>query len=146
MTPFLLEIITPQRKAFAEQVTSVTVPTIDGVITVLAHHISLFTALKEGEIKIVMGEDEYYLAIGGGFMEVTRDGVSILVSRALHAHELNAAEIEKAKVAAAEALEIQAKGVERAAAQSLLRRSVIELQVAGRLRTRQRTPYTPSSS
>ena len=95
MKPFRLEIITPQRQAFAEDVNSVTVPTVNGMVGVLALHAPLFSALTEGEIKITSGSKEFFLAIGSGFMEVTKIGVSILVTSAFHAHELNEAEIKK---------------------------------------------------
>jgi F-type H+-transporting ATPase subunit epsilon len=126
---FLLEIITPQRQAFAEEVESVLVPTSNGSIGVLAHHEPLFSALTEGEIKIDSGQKEFFLAIGGGFMEVTKNKVSILVSRAFHAHELNEAEVKKAQESAKQVIAGKAKGEELASAQAMLRRSMLELKV-----------------
>ncbi len=140
MLKFLLEIITPQRAVFTQQVDDVTVPTSRGLVGVLAHHVPLFSALTEGELKISDGGKELYLAIGGGFMEVTREKVSILVSRAFHAHELNEAEIKKAQQAAREALTRQVKGIELGNARAILHRSVLELKVA----RRHRSGYTPS--
>jgi F-type H+-transporting ATPase subunit epsilon len=129
MRSFKLEIITPQRKAFSEDVESVVVPTVNGMIGVLALHETLFSALTEGEIKIISASKEYFLAIGSGFMEVTKTGVSVLVTSAFHAHELNEAEIKKAREIAKEALSKHITGIELSAAQSLLRRSVLELKV-----------------
>ncbi len=126
---FLLEIITPQRQAFAEEVDSVTVPTNRGSIGVLAHHEPLFSALCDGEIKISNGPKEFFLAIGGGFMEVARDKVSILVSRAVHAEELNESEIKRAQESAKSVIARSTGGEELAQAQSLLRRSLLELKV-----------------
>ena len=129
MKAFKLEIITPQRKAFAEEVDSVVVPTTNGQVGVLAEHEPLFSALVEGEIKITSGSKEYFLAIGSGFMEVTKTGVNILVTSAFHAHELNEADIKKAQQNAKEALSKHVTGMELSTAQSLLRRSVLELKV-----------------
>ena len=140
MKSFTLEIITPQRKAFAEQVDSVVVPTVNGQIGVLADHEPLFSALTEGEIKITTGAKEYFLAIGSGFMEVTKTGVNILVTSAFHAHELNEAEIKKAQASAKEALAKKITGTELSAAQSLLRRSVLELKVFHRRHERPQIP------
>jgi F-type H+-transporting ATPase subunit epsilon len=126
---FRLDIITPQRKAFSEEVDSVMAPTVNGMIGVLALHEPLFSALTQGEIKITSGSKEYFLAIGSGFIEVTKTGVSILVTSAFHAHELNEAEIKKAQQSAKEALSKGISGIELSAAQSLLRRSVLELKV-----------------
>lgn len=136
MVKFLLEIITPQRRAFAEEVESIVVPTSRGVIGVLAHHEPLFSALAEGEIKISTGSKEYFLAIGGGFMEISNDKVSILVSRAVHADELNETEIKHAQQAAKEVIARKATGEELSQAQAILRRSLTELKVVRRHRQR----------
>ncbi len=136
MTPFLLEIITPTRVAYSDTVDMVTVPSAEGVIGVLAHHVPLFSRLVEGEIKIVAGREEKYLAIGGGFIEVTKKKVSVLVSTAVHAHELNEEEIKKAEARARQALSTNIKGAELRDAQALFRRSVLELKLLHRHRQR----------
>lgn len=138
---FHLDIITPQRNVFSENVESVVAPTADGLIGILAQHEPLFSALTEGEIKVTMGDKEYYLAIGEGFMEVTKTGVTILVTRAFHAHELNEAEIKKAQAAAREALTKPIPTLDRAAAMATLRRSMLELKVLHRRHT---SPYPVS--
>ena len=142
MDSFDVELITPERLAFSEKVEEVYVPTPTGTIGILAHHEPLFTALSEGEIKIVAGKKEYFLAIGGGFMQVTKKNVSILVSRAMHADEINETEIKKAQQSAKEALLRKVKGEELESAQAIMRRSLIEFKV---LRRRQhRTTTLPS--
>ncbi len=133
---FLVEIITPERKVFSEEVDSVVVPTSRGAVGVLAHHMPLFSSLVEGEIKIIGNGRDYFLAIGGGFMEVTKNVVSILVTRAFHADELNEAEIKRARGVAQEAIKKGVKGDELAAAQAILRRSVLEEKVLQRRRHR----------
>jgi F-type H+-transporting ATPase subunit epsilon len=136
MTTFLLEIITPQRQAFSEEVSGVYVPTVNGTIGILAHHQPLFTALSEGEIKIDSGAKEFFLAIGGGFLQITEKKVSILVSRAVHADELNETEIKKAEEAARKAIEGKAEGEELSQALASLRRSLLEMKVARRRKQR----------
>lgn len=128
MNKFLLEIITPQRQAFSEEVEGVIVPTTNGSIGVLPHHEPLFSSLSEGEIKITTGTKEFFLAIGGGFMEVTAEKVSILVTRAVHADELNEAEIKKAYESAKQVIANKATGEELSQAQAMMRRSVLELK------------------
>lgn len=134
-TTFTLEIITPERLAYKDDVTMVTAPTGRGTIGVLAHHVPLFTRLSEGEVKVTKGNEEYFLAIGGGFMEVTRGKVSILVTRAVHARELNEAEIQKARERASEAIIRGVKGAELVEAQTLLRRSLLEMKILRRRRS-----------
>jgi F-type H+-transporting ATPase subunit epsilon len=133
MTRFKLEIITPQRKAFDEEVDAVHVPTPDGTIEVLAHHVPLFTSLKEGELKVTTGTKEYFLAIGGGFMEVQPNGiVTILVSRAVHANEINEAELKKALDNAKSLIARKVKGEELTQALMAMHRSMLELKVVRR--------------
>jgi F-type H+-transporting ATPase subunit epsilon len=145
MTKFLLEIITPQRQVLSEEVDNVIVPTKQGKIGILAHHEPLFSTLTEGEIKITNGNKEYFLAIGGGFMEVTAKKVSILVSSAYHAHELNEEEIKKAQESARSIISGRVKGEELLQAQAILRRSTLELKVARRHR-KQRTTFAPQGN
>lgn len=133
MSQFLLDVITPQRKAFSEKVDSVSVPTPDGTIEVLAHHEPLFTQLAPGEARIVSSGKEFFLAIGGGFMEVRpKGGVSILVSRAVHADEINETEIRKAMDSAKTLIARKAKGEELAQAVAILHSSILELKVSKR--------------
>src|SRR3989304_6704795 len=132
MNEFTLEIVTPTRQVFKEPVTMVSVPTLDGTIGVLAGHEPLFSALTEGEIKITVGNKEIYLAIGGGFMEVTAASVTILVSRAVHAAELNEAEIKKAYEQAKIDVKKKGTGMTFASSQALLRQSLVELKVLRR--------------
>jgi len=137
MSQFLLEIITPKRKVFSERVEHVTVPTADGSIEVLARHEALFTSLSDGELKISAGGKEYFLAIGGGFMQVIPDGVvTILVSRAVHADEVNESEIKKAMESAKSLIARKVTGDELSQAMALLQRSKLELKVARRRKVR----------
>ena len=142
MALFHLSIITPDRQVFSEDVENVSVPTPSGTIGVLSHHTPLFSLLAEGEIKVVHGQKDLYLVIGEGFMEITKTGVSILVSRAFHAHELNEQEIQKAYASAKDVVLKRGKGGDMSSAQAMLRRSFFELKVL-----RRRQPHrTPSYS
>ncbi len=136
MNQFLLSIVTPQREAFTEQVSSVSVPSTDGRLTILPHHAKLLASLSEGAIKILQDGKEQHLVIGGGFIEVGDNSVTILVSRAVHAHELNEIEIEKAKKSAQDLLAKTPKGAERSEALAMLRRSMIESKLFEHMKRR----------
>lgn len=133
---FLLEIITPERTAYTDTVSELTVPTLTGTIGILPKHVGLFTVLGEGEIKIRVGSKELFLAIGGGFMDVGREKVSILVSRAVHADELNEKAIADAQMRARDIIAKGMGGEEMAAAQAVIRRSILEMKVLRRHRRR----------
>ena len=142
MATLQLSIVTPQKEAFTAEVSAVFVSTPNGQIGILPHHIPLVTALTEGEIKVVAGGKESYFAIGGGFMQVTKKKVIILVSRAVHADELNEAEIKKAEEAATLAIKQKGAGIERAEAQAMLKRSFLDMKV---LRHRKRRTGGPDT-
>lgn len=131
-----LEIITPEKIAYTDDVDMVIVPSAVGKLGILPKHIPLFAKLTQGELKIKKGTDEIFLSIGGGFVEVTKTKVVILVTRAVNADELTEAEIMRAKKEAEDALAREIGKDERTAALTVLRRSLLDLKV---LRRRKRT-------
>ena len=149
MASLQLNIVTPTKQVFSEDVEYLSVPTAAGVLGILPNHMPLVALLVEGEIKITTKKNEYFLAIGEGFMEVGRQNVQILVSRAFHADELNEADIKKAQNSAKEILSKKTQEIERREATALLRRSVLEMKVLSHRRTRstrvpQSQPGSPS--
>lgn len=132
MSTFLLEIITPERIAYTDTIDMVVAPTSSGIVGILAHHVPLFTRLVEGELKISKGKDETFLAIGGGFMEVTPKKTTILVTDAVHADEINEQEVLAAKKRAEEALKEKPQGQELENAKAMFHRSTLALKVLHR--------------
>jgi len=97
------EIVTPERVVLKEEVMQVTVPTRDGIITVLPHHVPLISILKPGivEIKTSAGEREV-MAVSGGFVEVLRSKIVILADTAERAEEIDIGRAEEARKRAEE--------------------------------------------
>jgi len=93
-----LEITTPERTVYNEEVDSVTVPTREGEITVLPNHVSLVGLVVAGALTVRTGGAEKYLAVSGGAIEVLPGSrCVILTDSADRAEELVEAEIEKAR-------------------------------------------------
>ena len=104
--PLLLEIVTPDSKVYSESVDEVGLPTSEGRIDVLPHHIPLLAKLVAGEVKVIRRDKEdEWLAVGSGFVEVYGDKVSILTDQALNVEEIDDTETEEAVRRAQEALE-----------------------------------------
>lgn len=96
------QIITPERVVSSEEIEQVSVPTLDGEITVLPHHIPLVSVLKPGELKYKKNDEEFSLAISGGFLEIREGGnVVVLADTAEHAHEIDVKRAEEARDRAA---------------------------------------------
>lgn len=130
----ILEIVTPEKIAYTNSVSMVSVPGVMGRMGILPKHIPLFALLTEGEVKITKGDNVVFLSIGGGFVEVTHEKVMVLVTRAVNAQELNEQEIIKAKKDAQEALKQKPTGKELAKVQAVYRQSLVDLQILRRRR------------
>ena len=76
-----LEIITPDRKVFAGEASSVRFPGTDGQFEVLDNHAPLIAALAAGDV-VVTGAGGGTFRIGGGTVEVLRNKVTVLAESA----------------------------------------------------------------
>jgi F-type H+-transporting ATPase subunit epsilon len=97
-----LKVITPEKVVLEEQVSQVSLPTVDGEITILPGHIALVTLLGKGEIVGIKDNEPIPLAIVGGFVRVAGDEVAIMADFAEHVSTLTDEAIESAKARAVE--------------------------------------------
>lgn len=132
-----LEVITPERIVFQDEVEEVTIPTTEGEITVLKHHIPLVAGIKAGAARVKKGGSEYFLSLSGGFAQVEANGrVIILSDTAERAEELDLAKIEES-YRDAEALLKEKRAlsdVEYAALAGAMERELARLKVARKAR------------
>ncbi|OGX68449.1 MAG: F0F1 ATP synthase subunit epsilon [Paenibacillus sp. RIFOXYA1_FULL_44_5] len=82
MSTFLLEVVTPERKVYSQDVDMVIVDGMDGQLGILANHIPLVTGLKIAPVVIKKDNDSEYMAVSGGFIEVRKGKVVILAESA----------------------------------------------------------------
>lgn len=73
-----LEILTPDKKVFSGEATSVTVPGTQGSFTVLNNHAPIISALEAGEVKVKGGGGMETYRISGGVIEVLKNKVVLL--------------------------------------------------------------------
>lgn len=136
--PLLLEIVTPERLAFSEEVDSVNCPGIDGELGILPHHAPLITTLGVGELRIRRGAEEEYFAIAGGFLQVRPDKVVVMAETADMASEIDIQKAEEARREAERALaEGFAEPADLSRARAALQRALLRIQVAERRRHRE---------
>jgi len=131
-----LSIVTPEKIAFEGEIKQVTVPGADGQLTILSKHASLFAQLIEGELQIMVSNKPIYMAIGGGFVEVHKDKMVLMVTRAIKEDELNEKEILKAKARAEEILKDKLDPQEYQQTHALLRAHLVDLRVLKHSRNR----------
>src|SRR5664279_925450 len=99
-----LEIVTPEKITFSGEIEEILINTADGQIAILPHHVNLFTKVIPGEVKIKADKKEKFLAITGGFLEVSNNKVTILADYAVHAEEIEIEQALKAQKRAEEEL------------------------------------------
>jgi F-type H+-transporting ATPase subunit epsilon len=132
-----LEIVTPERVIYSDEVDAVVVPGVEGQLGILPHHAPLMTMLQPGELKVRKGGEEIYVAIFGGFLEVRPDRVIVLADAAERAEEIDVGRVEEAKRRAEQQMANRVLSeVKKARAEAALRRSLVQLKVAERRRKR----------
>jgi F-type H+-transporting ATPase subunit epsilon len=84
-----LEILTPEKKLYSGEVYGVQMPGISGSFEVLEKHAPIVSALKTGRIKVLKDKQNHfsYFDIKGGFVEVLRNKVTVLVEGAVAVEE-----------------------------------------------------------
>jgi F-type H+-transporting ATPase subunit epsilon len=130
------EIVTAERTVFEDDVDMVVAPGIEGQLGILPHHAPLMTALTYGELVLHReGQEDEFIAIGGGFLEVGPRHVTILADSAERADEIDEERAEEARRRAQDVMaQKQREDVDLARAEASLRRSMIRLKVARRKR------------
>jgi len=121
---------------YDEDVYEVVLPTMDGRIGVLAHHMPLFSVIVPGIIAIRKKANDSdlaieYLATYGGAIQVADNVLKVLVDEVNHPDEID--EVE-ARIAMERAQKMKADAKDQASlehAQSLIDRQTVRLQVAG---------------
>jgi len=99
-----LQIITPEKIVYDDEVDQVSLPTSTGQITVLKNHTALITQIEPGELIFKRNQKENRLASGFGFAEIDKSNVKVLVDLAAPEDEIEEKKIEEAKKQAEEAL------------------------------------------
>ncbi len=128
-----LEIVTPEMRAYSDDVEMVVLPAIEGEMGVYPLHIPLITALKPGELIVTKAGKQIHLATGEGFAEITGDKVSVLVDMALKESEIDESATEAAiKRAEARLKEEHLGDEETAMVQAALLKSLAQLHVKRR--------------
>jgi F-type H+-transporting ATPase subunit epsilon len=131
--PIQLEIVTPERLVYEDEVDSVNVPGIEGELGILPHHAPLVSILGFGELRIRKGGAEESFAIVGGFVQVRPDKVVVMAETADLAAEIDLERAQEARREAERALETGfSEGADLSAARAALQTALMRIRVAER--------------
>jgi F-type H+-transporting ATPase subunit epsilon len=106
-----------------------------GELGITPRHAQLITRLKPGQVRVIKeDDDEEFLYVSGGILEVQPHLVTILADTAVRAHDLDEAAAMKAKEEAERALADHEADIDYAKAQAELAEAVAQLATLERLR------------
>jgi F-type H+-transporting ATPase subunit epsilon len=129
-----LEIVTPDAKTFSDDVEMVTLPGVEGEMGVYPQHVPLMTQLVPGEITVRKDGQDVYLAVGGGFVEITAEKVAILTDMAIRSDQIDEAKAEEVRRQAEARLAENLDTEENARVRAALAQSLAQLHVKRRHR------------
>ncbi|MDP3183106.1 MAG: F0F1 ATP synthase subunit epsilon [Desulfobaccales bacterium] len=129
----LLEVVTPDRMVLSTEAEVVVCPGVEGQFGVLVGHVPFLSALEIGEMYYKAGGKTEFLAVSGGFAEVTGTKVTIVAEAAEMGREIDAERARRARERAEKRLAAaKTEAIDWVRAEASLRRSVIRMKVAGR--------------
>ncbi|GGF91848.1 F0F1 ATP synthase subunit epsilon [Paenibacillus abyssi] len=132
MSTFLLEIVTPERKVYAQDVDMVIVKGIEGELGIMPNHIPLVTPLRIAPVVIKKDKRQEVIAVNGGFIEVRKDKVVILAESAELPADINVERAQSAKERAEQRLNAKRDEIDFRRAEMSLQRAMNRLDVKQR--------------
>ena len=131
--PFRLEIVTPEKRVYADDVDFATLPGSEGELGVLPHHAPLISILGAGEMRVRKGGVEESFVIIGGFVQVLPAKVVVMAETADLAAEIDLERAHEARVAAERVLEAGiVEPIDLALARADLLATLVRIRVAER--------------
>ena len=105
MSTFLLEILTPYGKFYSRYVDEIVVQTEDYTLGILPNHAPLIAKVKVSKLEIIQNGERKCYAIGEGLINVTKDGVTLLLESIEGKEDIDIARAKDAKKRAEERLQ-----------------------------------------
>jgi F-type H+-transporting ATPase subunit epsilon len=131
------KIVTPEKTIYENEILQVSIPTLQGEITVMPNHIPLVSVLQAGELKIKDKDGDHIMAVSGGFLEVKANNeLIILADNAERADDIDLDRAEQARQRAEEQM-AKAKGEENvdfAKLQAIMDREMNRIRVGKKYR------------
>lgn len=126
-----LTIVSQERQLLSTEVTSVTLPTVNGEITILPNHIPLLSQLETGELVYRQDDQESSFVISRGFLDMNPDNeLTIIVDAAKHVRDLSEQKAQAAIDKARETMAVSTNQRELLLAEASLRQALWEIKVA----------------
>lgn len=133
-----VDVVSAEASIFSGEAEFVALPGEVGELGIYPKHTPLITRIKPGAVRIkVNGQDEEeFVFVAGGILEVQPDVVTVLADTAIRGHDLDEAKALEAKRIAEEAVTNAKSDLDLARAQSELAIMAAQLAAIAKLRQR----------
>ncbi len=130
MTPFVLEIVTPDKMLFASEVTYVGFRAMSGNLGIEANHMPIIAALDIASLKCTLVDGtEKKFAVSGGFLEMKGNKCTILATIVEPDNEIDVARANAAKERAENRLASKSANIDVKRAELALKKAITRLKV-----------------
>lgn len=127
-----LQIITPEQTVLKDVATdAVVIPVTDGSMGILYNHAPMVTNLRVGVLRYKAGNAYRRVAVGGGFMELSNNKITVLADSAESGDSIDVLRAQEARKRAEARLRERAANIDRARAEIALQRAIARLKAAG---------------
>ncbi|MFO7888338.1 MAG: F0F1 ATP synthase subunit epsilon [Eubacteriales bacterium] len=130
MNKVKLQIITPGKKFFEDEVQLVVVKGVEGSIGIMYDHEPFVTPLGIGPIKILVDNKIKHAAISQGYVEVMEEKIVILADTAEWPEDIDVSRAKRAKERAEKRLEKKENHMELLRAEIALKKAINRIDVA----------------
>lgn len=127
---FQLEIVTPEKLFFSEEVKMVIVRGIEGDLAILKNRAPITTPLKIGKVRIEQDGEERIAAVVDGYISVSNNKATIVTESAEWPDEIDVERAEAARKRAEERLNKQPSGMDVMRAELALKRAMNRIEVS----------------
>ncbi len=129
-----LDIVSPRRLLYSKDVKMVIARAKSGEIGIMPGHIPILATLEPGVMRVKLDNDsEEKIAISGGFLEVSKEKITVLARTAELPEEIDVDRALKARERAEKRLkEISQDKVDQARAKAALDRAIARLNIVGK--------------
>ena len=130
-----LEVVTPDRLVVQETVDIVMAIGFLGEFGILPNHVPFLTTLQPGELRYRKDGQLEYMAVTGGFAEVSNNKVTILAEAAERAREIDIDRAKRARERAEKRLaQAKTEAIDYLRAETALKRSLVRLSIGEKSR------------
>jgi F-type H+-transporting ATPase subunit epsilon len=133
-----VDVVSVEEQIYSGDAEFVVLPGVEGELGIYPRHTPLFTQIRPGAVRIKVPDrdQEEFVYVQGGFLEVQPTRVTVLADTAIRAHDLDEAKAIEAKKRAEEALANKDTAENLAAAQAELSAALAQIEAIRKFRHR----------